>query len=240
MNLIATVTWSEHMQEGQAEIERGAVFPMRRMILTTTVLLATVTASVAHAYQHSVLGKAPLSDDASHFVGGMFVVIVFGGAILFHLLQRDAGEREAKIRTEAQKREEELLKKWYRAKEGLAEADNDEDDDDAELAELLWLEEELEDDDSEDVEYDLRQRGLGETSSISPNAATAPPTATNQPVGNGANPRGSSTPFGVAEPPKSLPDATPPADDTVAATAQPPAEQSPKEANAPPVEGDAK
>ena len=55
---------------------------MRRLLLIACLAMTvTITASVAQAYQHSVLGSEPLSDHALDIIAGLFLVIFFGGGI---------------------------------------------------------------------------------------------------------------------------------------------------------------
>lgn len=85
---------------------------MRKILLAAGVAMSvTLTISVASAGQHSVLGYAPMSDEATNVFTVMFLLIVVGGALLYHYMQRDAAEQVHKALKDAKLREEALLKK---------------------------------------------------------------------------------------------------------------------------------
>lgn len=89
---------------------------MRKIFWIAGLAMAMMmTASLASAGQYSTLSYAPMSDEATEVFSAMTLLIVFGGSIGYYFLTNNAEQREQKIRWEAQRREEELLKKLREA-----------------------------------------------------------------------------------------------------------------------------
>ena len=83
--------------------------------MAALVMAVTMTVSVASAGQHSTLGYKQMSDEATNVFTVMFMLILVGGSIAYHVVTTNAAQREQKLRWDAQRREEELLKKLREA-----------------------------------------------------------------------------------------------------------------------------